>query len=1028
MNEISTKVKKLNIFQKIRLNIFLRKQFFSMSKDEVIKLPDYIKNNDNFIHKVFEQKQELLEVINGSAILRCLNNEEIERYLKDYGTTLDKKLELVTIEPQYLNNVLSPDKLFYHAIENNNYEIFSSKGAVDFLRKNTNKFSDVVKLLQEQKADFAINEIFRNIDDNVLIPNEFIKLLPKEKQELRIKKDNNLIKYFDEDVQLEYIKKDVSKVQFASKLAQKNFANIDLEQNFRLTSEEFQIDVLKKAIGDEKFIDYFNLCSPSIKRDIVMYGQGEKIEILDELIKVAPEKYLQYTTDDYQKRAVKNNYKLYGFIKKGLKYGIKLTDTIDGEEFKRVFEEDKKKFFSIGTKGAKGTVLVDTITAHGDDIGVESKDWDNINVVKELSTKQLVDLIKIDSNYILTILGQYNPQRSGTPLDISDENGEIPEFKINKCKNIFKEMYGEEKLTQFSSIIDKTFELQTQYQKAQISYNTPDMKHQISKIPVQYLKILFNPQIMKSNSFEVINDYFDDIWKLQDETQKNIDLSKLNSNFEKDKIYEFRDTSIIKDFKKKHGDKFKRIIKNAYGDRAVEILEGRPELDVHEINSLEVFDERIIDNFSKAFVNDLITYNFENFSSFLNIVKDQESLGLFQNYYKILSSVMGNNAFSMQKAMQDFYHVEGLLKNIDTKELNDTQIESLLGVLCSDKNKYNINTIEQLDTYKKITSEFLRDDINNAILYGVYDPRDIILEDIFGSRISDIETYAITTKTLEKGIWSDDEKKMLETVLFLKKGEISDVVDFTRNNELSIMPISLFSALEKAKEKQLELYNDTFLTKEKMDEIISQIQREDMSEEEKSQLPIYKEVKNGNEYYHLNGIQFAMLYTDPGFGPESFSLQDYLTFEGQISNTAICCRYCNSEYELPSLKEGFLVYTNIEKDGLIVSNSNDARTSHDNKSMFMGGFGGIVDLSIANRPSANEVAIRRNYIEHEDRLNEGTGGRVVPDFIVSKSGNMNKNIEGKQIPMLVIHEEKYKEKEITKEHSNNMEDQKNECR
>ena len=57
-------------------------------------------------------------------------------------------------------------------------------------------------------------------------------------------------------------------------------------------------------------------------------------------------------------------------------------------------------------------------------------------------------------------------------------------------------------------------------------------------------------------------------------------------------------------------------MQNAYGDKAVKILKSRPRLNVNNINSLESFDQQIIDNFGEAFVHDLISYNIRDFQDF----------------------------------------------------------------------------------------------------------------------------------------------------------------------------------------------------------------------------------------------------------------------------------------------------------------------------------------------------------------------------------------------------------------------------
>jgi len=68
-------------------------------------------------------------------------------------------------------------------------------------------------------------------------------------------------------------------------------------------------------------------------------------------------------------------------------------------------------------------------------------------------------------------------------------------------------------------------------------------------------------------------------------------------------------------------------------------------------------------NFSKEAINDFITYDFEGFSTFLNIVKNPLRLEKFKQYYGILSSIIGQDAQTMQKAIFEFEKVEEIIDN-----------------------------------------------------------------------------------------------------------------------------------------------------------------------------------------------------------------------------------------------------------------------------------------------------------------------------------------------------------------------------
>lgn len=69
---------------------------------------------------------------------------------------------------------------------------------------------------------------------------------------------------------------------------------------------------------------------------------------------------------------------------------------------------------------------------------------------------------------------------------------------------------------------------------------------------------------------------------------------------------------------------------------------------------------------------------------------------IFKNYYDILSGVFGENVESMQKAISEFSYCKDLLLNVKDKDLTNIQVLNLLNVLSSDRNNFNIQTLEQI--------------------------------------------------------------------------------------------------------------------------------------------------------------------------------------------------------------------------------------------------------------------------------------------------------------------------------------------
>lgn len=999
MNEISTKVKKLNMFQLARKKMFLIKNFRSIKIEDIEKLPNYIKNDKDVILKFFEENAKLLEKCQNSVIIAYLDNKQLEQCFNVFS--LEKKTSLAEEYYNELFDIIIKDgEILEKLIQNRKFEIFCTKKLVKMLTMRYieegyqdinigNKYifslEDLIDIIPEESRTEFGKKLVSDLDNPTIMNHkELIKYLPEERQVEIISLNDSLIQYSNEQSQLECVKKYPEKLHKACFNVQWQYMEEDFKNRFKETSKEFQIAILKKTDEGkihysenipqgENLIVFFENASISVQQEIL---QGKEYkDILDKIVMANPEKYLKIADDKYQYLAIKENPQLYDFATLDVKKGAFI---LDSETIQTVFENrwynDRDKFFYDGTAGAKGTLLSDRSNTHDNSIFVNDRPWENGTIVKEMPIEQFVELLKIDSNYIL-------PRCNGG--------------NKSDCIAIFDAMYGEEMTQKCIGIIDKIYEMQSLFNESKVYENGikkyyPRTIKSASKIPLQYLKILFNEKIMTSNTLEDIMKYFEGV------SEENFILNG-NGTIH----YEEKETT---------KEQFKKLIKNAYGEDAVRILDSRIELDVHEINSLEIFDERILNNFPIEFVNDLISYNFEGFSGFLNIIKNPERLEVFKQYYDILSSIVGKNAETMQKAMQEFYYCEKLFKNSKDVELSDKQIENLFSVVCSNANQFKIETLEQLENFDKIADQKLQEHIERQ-------DREEILINLFGNEVFDaILRYDISTETLKNTILDEDERKILEAVLFVKNAPIMESVNMCKGQSLPRIPIALYSGLNKLKEHQLEIYNSTFLTKEKMEEMISKFKNDDITEEQKKDLPIYKECIDGIDCYHINGVPFAALYTNPSLGQSEFGLNEYINYEGQNSNNAICCNYVNSKVKSNFyLAAGGFVYTKIPPDGLIITMPQDAATSHGNKEIKMYGQRGST-VSVNNAMYiANETAIYRRYREHNERKNEELGGRIIPDFVVcdkvpeKTEGEYFELLRKYNIAIMIIHREKYLE-------------------
>ena len=472
------------------------------------------------------------------------------------------------------------------------------------------------------------------------------------------------------------------------------------------------------------------------------------------------------------------------------------------------------------------------------------------------------------------------------------ENDKFGECE-DRCKRVLLELYGKEKFERLEPCIELIFKAQKDFQQDRGTIGVSSKNH-IShdfRIPLESLKLLFNQEIISSNSEELINDYYSKLFSDKDE----------KANFE-------------------------QIILNTYGDKAKKLLESRKELDVYSINSLEIFDNRILDNFSEEFVHDLLSYNVRDFSTFLNIVKNEGEFSLFKQYYDMVSNLLGKNVETIQKAISEFYYNKELLENINNKVLNEEQYTNLISILCGTKNQFDIKTIDELDNYNEIANKALLEEIDSTD-----DIKGLILSNIFGidkNIIFDLNTLYDMDQS--RNIMTDSEREIIKCINFIINEEDLNKLKQLANELIGKQgirnPIVLQTAITKVKEHSIEILNSRLLSKEKLDDIY---------ERKKDDGEIRKENISGVEIYYFEGIDFEENGIEFLGNDDSNALgRDFMTDDSQSGMSTISTRLYtnqNSFINSPSLQHIHYLFGKMDQEDLIAYQEHDAETAHSPK-------------------------------------------------------------------------------------------------
>ena len=1016
-NNLPITIKKLNIFKKIRIELFLRnlkKQYLNFDFKKYGQAPEYIKRDNRVVDELIdnivrseidknieafsfsEQKEAKLLIIPEDVLLEKLREKpNIVTILSD-----ENQVKIIQKHPdiwrEYLNGEVY--ELVHKALK---------MGKYDFVEV----FPEIQEtLLEEMEQSGVLQEelprlinYLKEVDKFIQEKPELLIYLDKEKQQNYIKKDKeNFLRYASVDIQLKYIEEHKKDFEFASELVMGKYVEMHKDE-LQKEDASFQYKILQNYPLAYKY------ASDKVKNEIWSNSKNPEsikaaIALLDSDTNYS-KKIIEYGFDIVGRNS--DNFYEFGVYEQELAHYLK---ECDEKKLRQFFEKSK-------LMSSKGNILPTYLSLHGSVPdnnpiipGVERYSEVQKRIIRDLKTNQIAELIKLDSNYILPYLA---PEKILIQEKVSNEDME--ESK-DKCKTLFKEVYGEEAYKKFEDCIETIY---AQYKGIDFDVSLGSGRNRMLKkfsednIFINEFKILFNKDIMQKNSPKEIKAYYE-------------------------KLKNGEDTR----------EEFYTLMGNAYGESAVEVLRSRSGLNVHTINSLEDFDSRIMDNFGEGFVHNLLNYNIRDHQEFMGIIKDTGKLENFKNYYEILSKAMGNNVETMQKAISEYNYFEELLQNCKDVELTDKQNENLILVLLSKDNQFDIKTLQELQNYDNIFKEQIMKKIKsiegkcaelralrlkgrNSEAGKLEDKvRDemnyIISENILGFRVdrSEIRDYGdklgrivalydiSQEMDINDGLYNEQEMQMLDVLRFLEnEKDVEKLLEFAtdlvcRNNIQ--MPIVMHQAINKLKEHQTELFNSTLLTPEKMEELCKQ-------EAGKKNPGIKKEItKEGLTKYILKGIDFRFMPHWAG----GMHLKELMQYEGQLGVSSISTRLVSQdEVILRNFGHNWeYVYTSIKESGGIQAYDYfDANTDHVPRRIHGSG-GNVTKLSNKIDNWNNEIAQNRNIKDNDKICNDNMGGKNLPDAVYGHAKKEDIEIMKKyNIPIIVVDKQAYLRKVLEKQ-------------
>ncbi len=914
------------MFEKIKLNKIIKKikntndivkieQLYNGLKDELknnIELCDLIFQKDNKLLKILPLKYQLDKIKNEillSSVLPNMSNAALSEFLSSNIFNTD-------ILREYINCV--PDFVKEYLLDNLNllYDVSLSKYAKEIILEFFNKNNLLDKIITRNEI-LNNNELVNKILDK---NNKLIELVPSDIKVNYCLSKVNWISGNVEYLNLFHYLNSIEKEYVFFEIINRKKNNIS-DNELKSLINEMDIELQKKIFLIN--FDFIKYCNKEIQLEL-FNNDNTLIKYLDENTRIEALNKVPNAIYD-----MKENITSYNMSFKDLK-NINMSNISISEIIKSPIYNAKGSMLKIESEGGEYDML----------FGINQYTKSQYDFFQKMSDIQIARLCMFDVNYILPI------------ANVNKDN--ILNAK-SRIKNIFKLMYGEDIQKKYSDLIDDIFD--------NYHFDCLDNPNCI----LDSLKIVFNKDIIKNNSLEVVNKYVID-------NISNVPNKEL----------------------------FNTIIKNAYGNVASEILKFRVNLNEHNINSLEIFNPLIVSKFGIGFIHDLISYNISNMSYFLSLTKDSKKLSNLFDLYELESNIYGKNISTFQRTLNDFDKMEELLNDIGNKELNEFELDSIFSLIV-DRNYGGITRKEQLINYEDIVRDKLFSEIINI---GDIDYiKEKICNAIFGisynyvnnKERNDETAYSClnlynSSDAYNNDLLSMNEKIMLDFLdILIQEDDKKCVIELINNlfYEKNVLGSRDFvSAFYKIKNNQEQLLNDNLISISKLE-----------SELESKNHKVIKIYKNEVPIYILNGVEFGMLRHNIGNTNNKYignkinddnSLENISKFEEQFGSSTISMWYTSNNNKYNGKDDNLectlgFGYSKIPSNSIVgmdVGNGkSDISTDHASKLTTSFTKNGSINFdNIHNSSKREEVSMYRRLKNQELITNENLGGRFDFDY------------------------------------------------
>ena len=537
----------------------------------------------------------------------------------------------------------------------------------------------------------------------------------------------------------------------------------------------------------------------------------------------------------------------------------------------------------------------------------------------------------------------------------------------------------------------------------------------------------------------------------------NDDIINILKVLTDDKVIErCNEERIIEFIKEPSMNVLKDIIYQTYGEKATVILNSRPLLELKDIPNLKIFDEKIINYFGESEVHNALSYSSNIPVALAYFANNTQEIANFEKFGILVNGFFGDNVAGENQKINAFFRFQNIISEIELEEMTFSRVEALKLAICDmdflDTKMIPLENLNDLDNYIKA-----RDDLFNEAMKktsNISIAKEILSRKLFGLKYNEnikrfspdnlslyglfekynIESFLEDSRTYESGLLAKDELEYLETVKRITK--VKDITElknmyYMLNNKRNYLNPILFKEtikkipLQYTKELVSQLFNCENLDKEKCTE-----ENGITTETNEEGIPIIQ----------LKGMDFKMLVhamTDrSGLQiPKHFSEKEIWNNLENGCSTVSTCLICSGMLDNAQSDESMplLGFSSVGAENIIGMSHMDAGVDNETKvispdsSYYQFSMTypeelirktaaqilGIEDKDI--RHPYNEVFFYRKEQNKDKVSTNNSGGRIMPDYIVSIGKHNQKHIQlakafgrnGKPLPIVEIHKEYY---------------------